>query len=114
MAGLSVERGIERPVLGAFERETVKRLGPNKVFMGSVSPQEQGLTTYYHSQTSCSHRPPLWVILLLSSFRVSKVPVEFGLSSAQAPLSFIRTPQQEFPAHQGSGAALTQESSPHI
>lgn len=79
MAGLSVGRGIERPVLGAFERETVKRLGPNKVFMSSVSPREQGLATYYHSQASCSHRPPVWVILLLSLFRVSMVPVEFGL-----------------------------------
>lgn len=67
---------------GAFEGDTVKRLRPSKVSMGSVSPQEQGLqglATYHHSQASCSHRPPLWVKLLLSSFRVSMAPVEFGL-----------------------------------
>lgn len=42
MAELHVERGIERPVLGALERERVKRLRPNKVSVGSVSAQEQG------------------------------------------------------------------------
>lgn len=78
MAGLPVERGTESIVLRAFEKEILKRLRPSKVSVGSVSPQEQGLqdlATYYHSQASCSHRPPL----LLSSFRVSMAPNEFCL-----------------------------------
>lgn len=48
IAGLSAERGTERPVLGVSEGQLAKRLGPNKVSLGSVSPQS--LATYYHSQ----------------------------------------------------------------
>lgn len=38
VAGLFVERGIKRPILEAFEGDTVKRLRPSKVSMGSFSP----------------------------------------------------------------------------
>lgn len=48
MAGLSAERGIERPALGVFEGEIAKRLRPSKVSVGSVSPQGLALS-YYHS-----------------------------------------------------------------
>lgn len=49
MAGLSAERGTERPALGVFEGEIAKRLRPSKVSVGSVSPQGLALS-YYHSQ----------------------------------------------------------------
>lgn len=38
MAGLSIGRGIERPVLGAFERETVKTWAKQSVYGFCLSP----------------------------------------------------------------------------
>lgn len=44
MAGLYVERGIERPVLRAFEREIVKRLRPHNVSCGFCLSPETGFS----------------------------------------------------------------------